>query len=275
MGIYPRMYNASIIAAFYNRIDYLKLVLAGFDRQTEKDFELIIADDGSRKDIVEEIKVIQTVHSFPLKHIWQDDKGFRKNKILNKAVVNSESDYLIFIDADCVPHRGFVEGHLNFAKKQASLTGRRVNLSQKITSELSVQNVCEGFLEKKFIRLSLDGIFGESVDVEKGIYIRNKFLLSLFNKKNRGLLGCNFSLFKNDLIKINGFDERYEAPSIGEDSDVQFRLELSGVKIKSINHIAVQYHLFHKLQERPQRNLALFEEIQKNKLAFTPFGLTK
>jgi glycosyltransferase involved in cell wall biosynthesis len=269
------MNKATIIAAFYNKIDYLKLVLAGLDRQTEKDFELIIADDGSRKDIVEEIKVIQKKHSFPIKHIWQEDNGFRKNKILNKSVLYSESDYLIFIDADCVPHSGFVEGHLNFAQDKSALTGRRVNLSQKITSELLVQNVCEGFLEKKFIRLSLDGIFGESVDVEKGIYIRNKFLMSLFNKKNRGLLGCNFSLFKNDLININGFDERYEAPSIGEDSDVQFRLEISGVQIKSINHAAVQYHLYHKLQERPQHNLILFAEIKKNKVAFTPFGLKK
>jgi len=269
------MIKATVIAAFYNKIDYLKLVLAGFERQTTKDFELIIADDGSAENVVAEINNIRTSFPIPIKHIWQEDKGFRKNKILNQAIIKAESDYLIFIDADCVPHRGFVEGHLNFSEENISLTGRRVNLSEKITSVLSEQNVREGYLEKNFLRQAVDGIFGESVDVEKGIYIRNKFLLSLFNKKNRGLLGCNFSLFKNDLIKINGFDERYEAPSIGEDSDVQFRLELSGVKIKSINHAAVQYHLFHKLQERPKRNLALFEEVQKNKLAFTPFGLTK
>ncbi len=269
------MNKATVIAAFYNKIDYLKLVLAGFERQTTREFELIIADDGSRKEIVEEIKVIQAKYSFPVKHIWHEDKGFRKNKILNKAVSESESGYLIFIDADCVPHRGFVEGHLNFAQDKTALTGRRVNLSQKITSELSVQNIREGFLEKKFFKQALDGIFGESVDVEKSIYIRNKLLLSLLNKKNRGLLGCNFSLFKSDLVKINGFDERYEAPSIGEDSDVQFRLELSGVKVKSVNHAAVQYHLYHRLQERPQSNLDLFDDVKKSKLAFTPFGLTK
>jgi glycosyltransferase involved in cell wall biosynthesis len=269
------MIKATVIAAFYNKIDYLKLVLAGFERQTTKDFELIIADDGSAENVVAEINNIRTSFPIPIKHIWQEDKGFRKNKILNQAITKAESDYLIFIDADCVPHRGFMEGHLNFSKENISLTGRRVNLSEKITSVLSEQNVREGYLEKKFLRQAVDGIFGRSVDVEKGIYLRNKLLLSLFNKKNRGLLGCNFSLFKNDLIKINGFDERYEAPSIGEDSDVQFRLELSGVKIKSINHTAVQYHLYHKLQKRPQRNLALFEEVQKNRLAFTPFGLTK
>jgi glycosyltransferase involved in cell wall biosynthesis len=269
------MNKATIIAAFYNKIEYLKLVLAGFERQTFKEFELIIADDGSTENVVAEINNIRTLYPFTIKHIWQEDRGFRKNKILNKAINEAKSDYLIFIDADCIPHRGFVEGHLNFSEKNISLTGRRVNLSQKITSILSEQKVRGGFLENTFLKQALGGIFGKSIDVEKGIYFRNKFLLNLFNKKSRGILGCNFSLFKNDLIKINGFDERYEAPSIGEDSDVQFRLELSGVKIKSINHAAVQYHLYHKLQERPQSNLALFEEVQKNKLAFTPFGLTK
>lgn len=273
--IFPLMNKATVIAAFYNKIDYLKLVLAGFERQTTKDFEFIIADDGSAENVVAEIGKLKTMYSFPIKHIWQEDKGFRKNKILNKAVNNAEYDYLIFIDADCVPHRGFVEAHLKFAKENISLTGRRVNLSQRITSGLSEQKVREGFLEKKFIKLSLDGIFGESFDVEKGIYFRNMFLLFIFNKKNRGLLGCNFSLFKRDLIKINGFDERYEAPSIGEDSDVQFRLELSETKVKSINHAAVQYHLHHKLQERKPQNIQLFDEIKRQKLAFTPFGLKK
>ena len=269
------MTKATVIAAFYNRFDYLKLVLAGFERQTEKNFELIIADDGSREDIVAAIKKIIPEHSFLIKHIWQEDKGFRKNKILNKAITESESDYLIFIDADCVPHRGFIEGHLRFSNKNISLTGRRVNLSQKITSQLSENTVRDGCLEKNFFSQIIDGLFGRSVDVEKGIYLRNEFLLNFMNRKNRGLLGCNFSLFKEDLFKINGFDDRYEAPSIGEDSDVQFRLELSGVKIKSINHAAVQYHLYHKLQLRSPKNLELFEEIKQQKVAFTPFGISK
>ena len=269
------MNKATVIAAFYNRLDYLKLVLAGFERQSEKNFELIIADDGSKVEVVSDIKKIQLNYSFPIKHIWHEDKGFRKNKILNKAVLESESDYLIFIDADCVPHRAFVEGHLHFSDKNTSLTGRRVNLSKKITERLTEKNVLEEFFEMKTLTLIFDGLFGESVDVEKGFYLRNKFLLRFLNRKRRGLLGCNFSLFKADLEKINRFGERYKLPSIGEDSDVQFRLELSGVKIKSINHAAVQYHLYHKLQERHSQNLQLFEEVKKSKTAFTPFGLKK
>lgn len=269
------MIEATVIAAFYNRLDYLKLVLAGFERQTLKNFEFIVADDGSSETVINEVNKTIPQHSFPIKHIWQEDKGFRKNKILNKAITESESDYLIFIDCDCVPHKAFVEGHLSYSNQNTSLTGRRVNLSQKITNQLSEMNVFEGFLEKNLFSLIKDGLFGESVDVEKGLYLKNKFLLNLFNRKHRGLLGCNFSLYKEDLIKINGFDERYEAPSIGEDSDVQFRLELSGVKIKSINHSAVQYHLYHKLQARDPKNIQLFEEIKKSRVAYTPFGLKK
>jgi glycosyltransferase involved in cell wall biosynthesis len=269
------MIKASVIAAFYNNIKYLKLVLAGFERQTESDFELIIADDGSKEDVVKEIESIAANHSFRIKHIWHPDKGFRKNKILNQAIVASETDYLIFIDSDCVPHSKFVEEHLNESIENTVCTGRRVNLSQKVTDLLTEEKIREGFLESNNILLLEDALFGQSNYVEKGFYLENKFLRRILNKKYRGLLGCNFSLNKKDILAINGFDERYEAPSIGEDSDIEFRLSLNGVKVKSLNHIAVQYHLYHKLQERLQKNLDLFNEVKKSGIAYTPFGLKK
>ena len=269
------MVKASVIAAFYNKIDYLKLVLAGFERQTEKDFELIIADDGSNEEVVKEIESIASNYSFRIKHIWHPDKGFRKNKILNQAILASESDYLIFIDSDCVPHSMFVAEHLNEREQYTVCTGRRVNLSKKITDLLTEDKIKEGFLESNNLLMIEDALFGESNYVEKGFYLQNKFLRSIFNRKYRGLLGCNFSLYKKDILAINGFDERYLAPSIGEDSDVEFRLGLNGVKVKSLNHIAVQYHLYHKLQERLQKNLDLFEEVKKSCIAYTPFGLKK
>ncbi len=269
------MVKTSVIAAFYNNINYLKLVLAGFERQSEKDFEVIIADDGSSENIVKEIESISSSYPFRIKHVWHPDKGFRKNKILNEAILISESDYLIFIDADCVPHYKFVEEHLNEREYNKVLTGRRVNLSQRITNLLTEEKVRDGFLESNNLLMLEDAIFGKSNYVEKGFYFKNKFLRNIFNKKQRGLLGCNFSLYKKDIVEINGFDERYETPSIGEDSDIQFRLELNGIKVKSLNHIAVQYHLYHKLQDRLQVNLDLFDEVKKARLAFTPFGLKK
>ena len=269
------MPRATVIAAFYNKIDYLRLVLAGFERQSEKDFEFIVADDGSKQEIVKELESLSKEISFPLIHIWQEDKGFRKNKILNKAITTANCEYIIFIDADCIPHSRFVEEHISYSEKGSCLTGRRVNLSHKYTRNLSQQKVRDGIIEKNNFALIIDGLIGESFYVEKGFYFKSRLLRKIFNKKERGLLGCNFSLYKEDMLNINGFDERYEAPSIGEDSDVQFRLELNGIKIVSLNHIAVQYHLYHQLLERPQENLTLFNKIKEEKLALTPFGIKK
>ncbi|HSD64615.1 MAG TPA: glycosyltransferase [Ignavibacteriaceae bacterium] len=267
------MPSASVIISVYNRFDYLELVLAGFERQSFKQFEVIIADDGSGDDFVKKLNNISRSFSFPVVHLRQEDKGFRKNKILNKSIIASTADYLIFIDGDCIPHREFVNEHLNHRMKNICFTGRRVNLSDKITLQLSPGLVREGYLEKNNLKLIMDGLFGQSFYVEKGFFVKNKYLRNILNKKTRGLLGCNFSIYKKDFLRINGFDERYEAPSVGEDSDVQYRLELNGTSIKSLNNIAVQYHLYHKLQERPQKNLDLFNKVKESGLAFTPFGI--
>lgn len=269
------MPKTSVIISFYARTDYLELLFAGFERQTFKDFEVIIADDGSGEEAVREIEKLSRRASFPVIHLWHEDKGFRKNRILNRAISSSASPYLIFVDGDCVPHRRFVEEHFMNRKEKTCLAGRRVNLSEKITKMLSYESVKKGFLERSTPLLIFDGIFGKSFDVEKGFYFEAQAVRNFFNRKKRGIVGCNFSLYKKDFIAINGFDERYEKPSIGEDSDVQYRLELQGVSIKSVNHMAVQYHLFHKLQARPVENLELFDRIKKEGLSFTPFGITR
>lgn len=269
------MSKLSLIISFYNRFDYLKFVFSGLEIQSFKNFEVIIADDGSNETIVNELKSFVKKFNFPVKHIWQEDRGFRKNKILNRAILESESDYLVFIDGDCIPHSEFLKEHYINREEKVCLTGRRVNLSKKITNKLNENLVRDKFLERNSLLLFIDSILGETVDFEKGIYFRSKFLRRYFNKKKRGILGCNFSIHKKDILDVNGFDERYIYPSIGEDSDLQFRLELIGVKIKSLNNMAIQYHLYHKLQERREENLRLLEEVKKSNVAFTPYGIKK
>jgi len=266
--------EATLVISFYNNISYLRLIFAGLERQSVKNFDVIISDDGFKSEIVEEIKNFSGTFSFPIKHIWQEDKGFRKNRMLNRAIQEASCDFLIFIDGDCVPHSKFIEEHIKARSERFINTGRRVNLSQKVTSRLSEAEIREGYLEK-YTPLLFDGIFGKSYDVEKGFYFSSPFLRSHFNKKKRGLLGCNMSMTKQALLAVNGFDERYEAPAIGEDSDIQFRLELAGYNMRSLNNIAVQYHLYHRIQPRQQRNNDLFEQVQKEKKAFTPFGINK
>ena len=163
---------ATVVISFYNKIEYLRLVLAGFERQTANNFELIIADDGSSEEVVDELKIIIDNSQLPIKHIRQEDKGFRKNKILNRAISEAESDYIIFIDGDCIPHSEFVSEHIFYRREKTALTGRRVNLSAKISSRLTPEKVRNGYLEKKFRLVIWDGLIGESYDVEKGFYVK-------------------------------------------------------------------------------------------------------
>ena len=118
----------SIIIPFYNGIDWLEMIFVAFGKQTFKDFEVIVADDGSREDVVARLEELMARQPFPVTHLWQEDCGFRKNRMLNKAVVQSRAEYLIFLDGDCIPHRKFVEEHCKARREGFVVAGRRVDL---------------------------------------------------------------------------------------------------------------------------------------------------
>jgi GT2 family glycosyltransferase len=120
-----------------------------------------------------------------------------------------------------------------------------------------------------------DHIGGKVGHLISGIYVKNDLLRKWLNRSERGLLGANFSIHKADLIAINGFDERYTQPTFGEDSDVELRLRLNGVRFRSVISMAVMYHCHHKLLPRPGESKALYENAVRENRAFTPFGIIK
>lgn len=271
-----KMFSTTLVVSFYNKIEYLRLIVAALERQSFKDFEVIIADDGSRKEVVDEVGKMMEQCELSIQHVWHEDKGFRKTKIFNEAIRQSRSSYLIFMDGDCVPHWKFVEEHYKNREPRVLLAGRRVYLSEKMSSRLRVNKIQSGYLERAFqFELLADGMFGKSSHVIKGIYITNPVLRRFLNRSMKGVLGSNFSLHKSDLEDINGFDERYEAPAVGEDSDIEVRLIWNNVKIRMVKNIAIQYHIYHKKLPRPQQNLELFETVKKERVAFTPYGLAR
>ncbi len=267
------MPQASVIIAFYNNVKFLSMVLAGLEKQSCNDFEVIIADDGSNEQALKQLKKLINNSKLTIKHIWHEDIGFRKTTILNQAIRSASSDNLIFIDMDCIPHPEFVFEHLKNAEKGTFLSGRRVMLSKRFCRNLNSEKVKSGYIQKHFFQLVFDSFLGKSKHIEKGIYIRSTWLRRQINNKERGLLGCNFSIFKEELISVNGFDERYHAAGKGEDTDIEFRLRLAGLKNKTLQNIAIQYHLYHPLLPRSDDNHALFEQVKKDRRAFTPYGL--
>ena len=266
--------KASIIISFYNNLTWLKLVLAGLERQSCQEFEVLIADDGSKVTVVDEFKSILPHYSFSIHHLWHKDKGWQKNIILNKAVVASSSEYLIFMDGDCIPHRHFVKEHLAHKEKNFALAGRRLHLSAPVTEKLTPEIISSGYLETKaLLKLYWDKMTNKGCEHwENGLYAP-QWLRPHINKKDKGIVGSNFSVHKTDLLSINGFDERYLAPAVGEDTDLELRFRNNGMKIRSIKHLAIQYHLYHKTLHRPSENLSILANNKALNMTFTPYGI--
>lgn len=239
----------SLIIAVYNKPDVLRLVLTACARQSMKNSEIVVADDGSGPAVRQVIEECRRHAGVPITHIFHDDRGWRKNTILNSAVRASQGDYLVFMDGDCIPSRLFLEDHWREREERTVLLGRRVETSKRWSESLSVSAITSGSFERLDWGVCMDGLRGEALRIEDGIRMRSTLLRKVLLRKARGMLGCNFSLAKADLVAINGFDELYDGPGCGEDSDIEYRLSLTGVKTKSLRNLAIQFHVHHPLTD--------------------------
>jgi glycosyltransferase involved in cell wall biosynthesis len=271
--------SVSLIISFYNKIDLLLYVFAALERQTYKDFEVVIADDGSKPEVVDEINRIKNTYAFPIKHVWHEDNGWQKNKALNKAVVAAEGKYLVFIDGDCIPHPKFLQEHLESRAENRVVSGRRVLLTEKVSKSLTLSKIQNGYLDFWVaIPLLIEAIFhGEKTEIENMLRIRNKTIRKLFIKeKVRNVNGCNFSAWKKDILKVNGFDERYTYPGFGEDCDLDDRLRRIGIFPCSKKHLITEYHFFHKhFDTLYEPNIFLWNEKKRNNEKYTIYGINK
>lgn len=269
----------SLIISVYNKIDFLKLIFAALELQTYKQFEVVIADDGSGIDFVNKLNLLSTEVSFPVKHVWHADIGWRKNTILNKAIVSSEGDYLVFIDGDCIPHPYFIQEHFENRKPNQVICGRRVTLTEKISKQITTYKIKnKNFHYSLLIPLLIDTIRGEETHIKQMFQSRNKTIRSILGKnKIKGFWGCNFSIFKKELLIVNGFDERYIHPSMGEDTDLNLRLNNNGVFSYSKKFLVTIYHIFHayNFDKIHEMNYLLYDKNVKDKVSFTPYGILK
>ncbi len=273
--------KATLIIAFYNNTQALDLTFRALEIQTEKDFEVIIADDGSKQEAVDFVLKRAETLPFPVKHLWHEDKGFRKNRILNHSILASNSDYLIIIDGDCIPQKHFIEDHLTHAEKGKSLSGRRAELPEKFTQDaLHCESPGTFFEDNKYRLLfhyfTTGGKHKEKGrHIEKGLRLDWSWLQTLLRKKKpKAILGCNFSVHKEDILKVNGFDMRYEAPAVGEDSDIDYRLNQAGITNKSLDFLACQVHIYHPLLERVSENWKILIDTMEKKVSWAEQGIS-
>ena len=226
------MISVSIIISCYNQNKSVTKILDLLESGSHSVQEVIIADDGSKPTLEETPANLSSKRTLKYIFLTHEDKGFRKCKILNEAIRRTTSDYILFLDGDCLPHRHFAKDHIAMAERGYFVQGRRCFINEKSVTPL---------LDSKTSLFKL--IFSGKVS---GLLKSSRFPLPVIKRNTSmyGILGCNLGIWRDDLLAVNGFDEDYEGWG-REDSDLGARLYNFGLKRKMVYGRAVVYHLNH------------------------------
>ncbi len=233
----------SIIISTYNAEEWLKKVLLGYSIQSEDDFEIIIADDGSTEKTKHLIDSFRSKFKHNIQHVWQEDNGFRKCKILNKAIINANADYLLFTDGDCIPRKDFVATHLKYKDDGHFLSGGYFKLPMSISKIISEDDI----LNQNCFKISWLKKQKIKANFKLTKLIKNSFFNGFMNwitTTKPSWNGHNSSGYKKDILEINGFNEDMEYG--GEDRELGERLYNNGIFSKQIRYSAICVHLDHE-----------------------------
>lgn len=237
------MHNRSIKVALlittYNWPQALELVLLAVTRQTRMPDEVIIADDGSGEETRKLIEKFNIVFKLPIRHIWHEDRGFRKSLILNKAVKATLSDYIVEIDGDIIVDPNFIADHLRAARDGYFVQGSRAMITEEKTREI---------LQTKAIDFSIatSGLYSR-FNALRLPFLSWIFILDPSNPFH--IKGCNLAFWKRDYVAINGYFNGFEGWG-GEDYEFAARLLHSGIKRRRLKMAALAYHIFHPINSR-------------------------
>jgi glycosyltransferase involved in cell wall biosynthesis len=272
----PLAPKASLIISVYDNAEYLKAVLDSLILQTFTNFEVIVSEDAQHQHIKDLISSYKS--PYPLYHLSQEDLGWRKNLALNRATQFAHTDYLIFIDGDCLLHPRFIEFHIKLSAPNTIVAGKRIKLdaesSKWILSEKENLLKFQSYLFNNYLKMRRNG----AKFMEEGFFFDPKSVLGFIPKlrKMNHLKGCNMSFHKCALHSINGFDEDYTRPAVGEDADLAWRFQGLGYRMVSARNLAVQYHLYHKESWQNQdENLRMMMEKHTQNLYVCKNGIKK
>lgn len=232
----------SVIVSTYNHPAWLEKVLWGFSGQTFTDFEILIADDGSGPETAALIERLRPEIGVPLRHVWHEDRGFRKCEILNKAILAADGDYLVFTDGDCIPRRDFLQVHQSLAEPRRFLSGGYVKLPLETSRRITNADILAG-RATDYGWLRRQGAPASRRLARLALGPARARLFDLLTPTRPTWNGHNASAWREDIIAANGFDERMGYG--GEDRELGERLENAGIRGKQIRHRALVVHLDH------------------------------
>ena len=257
------MLKASVIIAIYKDVEALSVILESlYNQTTNETYEVIVAEDGESEIVKNYISSLDYPN---LKHTTQEDINWRKNRSLNNAIKVSEGEYLMFIDGDCVPSHCFIENYLDLAQKKVILCGRRVELGPLVAQELRDKKYTIAKLEKNYFKNYFTMKKDKVRHYEEGI-VFPKFIQKLrYKNYQASIIGCNFGVYKEDIVAINGFDESYNKASVGEDNDIEWRFLALSYTMKSIRNRSAVFHLYHDHKYSKDDNNAMLNLLAKRK----------
>lgn len=266
----------SVIISTYNAEAWLEKVLESYKYQDYDNFEAIIADDGSRETTKALIDRFKTDYPVNLRHIWHEDKGYRRQELLNKCITQTEYDYILMTDGDCIARKDFVSTHAKYAEEGYFLSGGYLKLNMPTSEAITLQDIeNENCFDVKWLKAN------GSVSGKQKLKLNSKggvaTFLDLVTPTGATFNNCNSSAWKADLISINGYDERMQYG--GPDRELGERLFNYGIKSKQIRHKAICLHLDHprgyKTKESLDRNLKIRKAVKDEKRTWTDFGIEK
>jgi glycosyltransferase involved in cell wall biosynthesis len=232
----------SVIVSTYNSPEWLEKVLWGYSAQLHKGFELIIADDGSTDTTKQMIDRMRHETGLSIKHIWQEDKGFRKCRILNLAVLESVFDYVVFTDGDCIPRRDFLEVHAMEAEPNRFLSGGYHKLPMATSKAITKDDILSGQCFD-LAWLKANGLKASYKNSKLTASRRQARVFNTLTPTRCRFKGSNGSAWKKDILAVNGFDETMAYG--GEDREFGVRLANLGVRPKHVRYNAIVIHLDH------------------------------
>jgi glycosyltransferase involved in cell wall biosynthesis len=268
--------SVGVIISTYNNPIWLEKVLWGYTLQSIQQLEIIIADDGSDKPTKELIDKFKAETKLNIKHVWQKDEGFQKSRILNKAIQQATSEYLIFTDQDCIPRNDFVETHLKFAREGCFLSGGYFKLPMSISKALTFDDIQNGsaFQLKWLLEKGLKKSFKCTKLWNSTFW---SWLMNLITPAAASWNGCNASGWRSDMLVINGFNEDMQYG--GQDREFGERLWNLGLDSRQIRYSAICLHLDHKrpykTDETMSKNKAIRKETRSSNRIETPNGIRK
>ena len=255
----------SLIISTYNRPEALRLSLMSAKVQTRIPDEVIIADDGSKEETGELIHQLATTSVVPIIHVWHEDLGFRLATIRNKAIVKATKEYIIQIDGDIVLHKDFVKDHVRFAQKGSFVTGSRVLIREALTKKMLAEKNCVISIHDKGTKNTINGVHLPWLSPLLQHYRQWDISYSR---------GCNMAFWKEDLLKVNGYNEAITGWG-SEDHELVCRLINSGVRKRTIKFAGIVFHLYHELHgtDNLSNNRSILSDTKTQKLTWCEKGI--